>query len=92
MQANSQTSNFAIASLICGLLGWTILPLLGSIAAVITGHMARKEIRFHPGMEGDGLAVAGLILGYSCLGLAVLSFLAIFLFFGGFAFLALLAQ
>ncbi len=68
MQQNyspQQTSNLAIISLIAGILGITILPFLGSIVAVFTGHMARKEIAESGGtLTGDGMAIAGLILGY----------------------------
>ena len=39
-----QTSALAITSLVSGLLGWTFLPLVGSLVAIITGHMARAEI------------------------------------------------
>jgi len=35
---------------------------IGSIAAVITGLMARQQIR-QRGQSGDGLALAGLIIG-----------------------------
>ena len=81
-----QTSSLAIVSLVSGILGWTILPFLGSLAAVITGHMARAEIRRAPDrIDGDGLAVAGLVLGYLSIAMAVLLVLAIFLFFGGLA-------
>jgi len=85
-----QTSSLAIISLISGILGWTLLPFLGSIAAVVCGHMARGEIRRAPDrLKGDGLAVAGLVLGYLAIALAVLTVVAIILFFGGLA--ALLA-
>ena len=58
-----QTSALAVVSLVAGVLGWTLLPFLGSIAAVVTGHMARSEIRRAPDrLEGDGLAIAGLVL------------------------------
>ncbi|EGY53180.1 DUF4190 domain-containing protein [Neisseria shayeganii] len=80
-------STLATVSLVCGILGWTILPLVGSAAAVITGHMARKEIRLNPALQGDGLAVIGLVLGYSNLAVIMLAFIIIFLFFGGLAFL-----
>ncbi len=33
-----QTSAMALISLIAGILGWTALPFLGSVAAIITGH------------------------------------------------------
>ncbi|QDA56335.1 DUF4190 domain-containing protein [Thermomonas aquatica] len=87
MNANlRQTSTLAIISLVSGILGWTLLPFLGSIAAVIFGHMARGEIRRQPDrLEGDGLAVAGLVLGYLSIALAVLVVVAIFLLFGGLA-------
>lgn len=59
-------SNMAIASLVLGILGWTIIPTIGSIAAVITGHMAKKEIKDSvEDLGGDGMATAGLILGYA---------------------------
>ncbi len=50
-----------------------MLPLIGAVIAVITGHMARREIRDSLGaLTGDGLALAGLILGYLQLALTVL--------------------
>lgn len=79
-----QTSSMAIVSLVSGILGWTLLPLLGSIVAIITGHLARAEIRRAPDrFEGDGLAVAGLVMGYLVILLSVLAVLAFLLFFGG---------
>ncbi|QIL20958.1 DUF4190 domain-containing protein [Thermomonas sp. HDW16] len=85
MNANiRQTSTLAILSLISGVLGWSLLPFLGSIGAVILGHLARSEIRREPDrLDGDGLAVAGLVLGYLSIALGVLFVAAIFLFFGG---------
>ena len=79
-----QTSVLAVISLVFGILGWTLLPFLGGIVAVICGHLARGEIRRTPDqLEGDGMAVAGLVLGYASLVLGLLFLLAIFLFFGG---------
>lgn len=67
-------STLAIVSLVTGIVGWTILPFIGSIVAVITGHLAKKEIRESGGtLGGDGMALAGLILGYTMIGLAILS-------------------
>lgn len=86
------TSGLAVASLVCGILGWTFLPLLGSLVAIITGHMARSEIRGAAGrMDGDGLALAGLILGWIAVGLALLTILLVVFFFGGLAVLLGLA-
>jgi hypothetical protein len=61
-------STMAVVSLISGILGWFVLPLIASLVAVVTGHMAKKEIRDSGGrVGGDGLATAGLIMGYSSL-------------------------
>jgi Domain of unknown function (DUF4190)/Domain of unknown function (DUF1707) len=56
-------NSLAVASLICGL---AEIPTLGvsAIPAVILGSMARKQIR-ETGQRGEGLAVAGLILGWT---------------------------
>ncbi|MDX1549326.1 DUF4190 domain-containing protein [Novilysobacter spongiicola] len=78
------TSTLAVVSLVCGILGWTMLPGLGSIVAIITGHLARSEIRnASPALEGDGLAVAGLVLGYSMIAVAVAAIMMFVVFFGG---------
>ena len=63
-----RTSTLAIISLIGGITGWTVLPMLGSIVAIITGHMAHSEVNKGGGMiNGKGMATAGLILGYTAL-------------------------
>ena len=81
-----QTSTLAVVSLVFGILGWTLLPFLGSLVAVVCGHLARGEIRRAQGaLEGDGMAVAGLVLGYLVIGLSVLAVMAAILFFGGLA-------
>jgi hypothetical protein len=70
------TSGLAIAALLLGIGGLTLLPLLGSILAIILGYMARKEIRQRPGeISGEGLAMAGIVLGWIAVGLAVLGLL-----------------
>ena len=72
--ATRQTNIWAVVSLICGILGLSIVPLLGSIIAIITGHMARSQIRRN-GQGGAGLALAGLIIGYVVTALEVAFFL-----------------
>lgn len=73
------TSGCAIASLIFGIIAWVVLPFIGAIVAVILGHAARGEIRRAPAgsIEGDGLAIAGLVLGYIQLVLCLLALLAV---------------
>lgn len=79
------TSPLAIVSLVSGILGWTFLPMIAAIVAIITGHLARSEIRDHPGMEGDGLALVGLILGYTMIAISVLTVIVVILMFGSMA-------
>ncbi len=68
-----QTSSMAIVSLVAGILGFTLIPVLGSIVAVITGPMAKKEILGSAGrLGGEGLAQAGIILGWAGIALSVL--------------------
>lgn len=79
-----QNSALAVASLVSGLLGWTLVPLIGSIVAIVTGHMARAEIRREPErLHGDGMALSGLILGYASIAVGLLAIAAFMLFFGG---------
>jgi hypothetical protein len=80
-----RTSTLAIVSLIAGLLGCPTMICYGlgiafGIVAVVTGHLARAEIKREPWLQGKGMALAGLILGYiwsSCIILAFISVVAI---------------
>ena len=83
-----QNSALAVISLVAGILGWTLLPFLGSLVAIVTGHMARKEIRQNPALEGDTMAIIGLVLGWVAVIGTVLAILAFLLLFGGLAWLS----
>jgi hypothetical protein len=89
-----RTSGTAIASLVFGILSWCVLPFVGAILAVIFGHSAHNEIRRAPPgtIEGDGFAIAGLILGWAHLVLFVAAMLFVFFFLGGLAFFAQVAH
>jgi hypothetical protein len=68
----TQTSTMAIISLIGGITGFTVLPFLGSLAGIIFGHIAKSEIKKGGGrITGNGMATAGLIMGYVTLGLGI---------------------
>jgi hypothetical protein len=56
----TSTNGFAIASMVLGIV-W--LFGLGSILAVIFGHIARRQIRTR-GESGGGMAMAGVVLGW----------------------------
>jgi hypothetical protein len=81
------TSTLAIISLVAAILGFTMLPIIGSIVAIVTGYSARKETRAVPALVGgDGLATAGIIMGWIQVGLAVVGtccFAAYFVFILG---------
>ncbi|HVT31487.1 MAG TPA: DUF4190 domain-containing protein [Rhodanobacteraceae bacterium] len=90
MDNASRTSGTAVASLVFGILSWILLPFIGAILAVVLGHSARGEIRRAPAgaIDGDGMALAGLILGWSHLAVFAAIIAFVFMFLGGLAFLA----
>ena len=76
--ASAPSSTAALVSLIFGILSWVMLPLVGPIVAVVAGHMARAQIRASNGqLGGNGMAIAGLILGYLQIALLLLAICAI---------------
>ncbi|HEU5072883.1 MAG TPA: DUF4190 domain-containing protein [Polyangiaceae bacterium] len=79
-----KTNTLAVVSLVCGALGWFMVPVLASIVAIVTGHMARKQIKQSFGREdGDGLAIGGLVLGYASLVLGLIGIVLVILVFVG---------
>ena len=53
-------------------LGILWLLWLGSILAVIFGHVALSQIRKDPSIQGRGMAVAGVVLGWVGLGVLLI--------------------
>lgn len=69
----TQTNTMAVVSLVAGILGLSLLPVVGSIVAVITGPLAKREIAASGGgQSGEGLATAGAVLGWVGIGLTVI--------------------
>jgi uncharacterized membrane protein len=68
--AQRSTNGMAIAALICGVCQ-IFFWFLAGIPAVVFGHLARRQIR-QTGEAGDGMALAGMILGYIGLALTAL--------------------
>jgi hypothetical protein len=84
-----RTSSLAVVSLIFGILAYVFLPGIGALVAVICGHSARSEIRRSPpgSIEGDGMALAGLILGWIQIGCAIVALaIGILIIIGAIAF------
>jgi len=65
----ARTNGLAIASLACGLAQFVVGPL-ATIPAIVFGHVARHQIK-RTGEQGAGLALAGLILGWATVILAI---------------------
>lgn len=67
-----KTAGIAVTSLVLGILGLICLGPFAAIPAVICGHIAKSKIKEAAGaLQGEGLALAGLILGYVGIGLSI---------------------
>lgn len=64
------TNSLAVASLVFGVAEFFTAGLT-AIPAVVLGHRARRQIRM-TGEQGSGMATAGLILGWTAIGLFAL--------------------
>lgn len=80
----THTSAMAIISLISGIAAWLGFLGIGGLLAVIFGHLAKGEIRKSNGIvTGDGMATAGLVLGYANIALSIIGLCLFLLFFLG---------
>lgn len=70
-----RTNGLAVASLVLGILGFGLLP-------VIFGHVALGQIRRN-GEQGRGMAIAGLVLGWLVLASTVVAIVLVVLAVGG---------
>ena len=76
--ADSRPKNLSIASLVLGIasfigFGFFLIP---QIVGVVLGHLALKR---EP--AGRGMAIAGLVLNYACILIAVLGYIVFFVIF-----------
>jgi hypothetical protein len=67
-----RTEGTAIIALVLGILGIISCPLVLSIPAVIVGNQAKAKMAQDPTLEGEGMARAGVILGWIGIGLGAL--------------------
>ncbi|GAB3946565.1 hypothetical protein GCM10027614_40310 [Micromonospora vulcania] len=68
--APPKTNGLAIASLVLALVGLSSCGITAPIGAIL-GHVAQKQIRIS-GESGEGMAKAGIIVGWVLTGLMVL--------------------
>ena len=73
-----QSGGLAIASLVLSILSIVIGPF-GFVPGIICGHIARMKSRTESPPTSDGLALAGLIVGYVFLAVTVVIITAFFL-------------
>lgn len=87
-----KTEPLAIMALVfggIGIFGFCCgLFLMSAVAGVVCGHLALSKIKANPELEGHGLALSGMIIGY----VAIAGWLIWVLFFGGLAALSALSQ
>jgi hypothetical protein len=58
-----RTCGLAIASFTLSILSAVIGPL-GCIPGIVCGHIARRQIKKDPAIQGAGIAIGGLVIGY----------------------------
>jgi len=62
-EAPAPLNGKAIASVVLGVCGFVVLPLLASVAAIVLGSLARGEIARAGTTRGNRFASAGIVLG-----------------------------
>ena len=75
--AAGPTSGSAIASLIFGIAGLIVCPVVCSVLAVIFGAQANKQLQADPNLQGAGMAKAGIVLGWVGIGVALLGLIVV---------------
>jgi len=66
-----------VASLVLGIAGFVVCPLVCSILAIIFGQQAKNKIRMDPSLQGAGMAQAGFVLGIISLAISVIVLIVI---------------
>jgi len=89
---SKKTNTLAVLSLVMSICGLSqIMPIAGSLAAIIMGHIARAQIANDPTQDGDGWALSGLIIGYCGMFLTCTGILAFVAVYGAIAVIAVFA-
>lgn len=77
-----QMNGMAIASLVLGIAGYVAVPVVGWILAVVFGYIGKSQIDRSGGREsGRGFAIAGIVLGWVGIALALLAAIVVGLLF-----------
>lgn len=73
-------NTLALTAMIVSICGMVMCPLIGIVGAIM-GHKARKQIR-ETGEQGDGFALAGIIVGWIGFGFIMAIILLYVVIFG----------
>jgi hypothetical protein len=66
------TESLSVWSLVLGIASFVVCPVVGGIAAIITGSKGKKAIRNAGGVKtGSGMATAGQLLGWANIALSI---------------------
>jgi hypothetical protein len=68
-----RTDGQAVASLVLGIASFVVCPLIPAIIAIVLGMQAKARIAADPSLDGEGLAKAGVILGWANIVFVVLA-------------------
>jgi hypothetical protein len=79
-QMERTENSMAAAALACGIAGFLTMGLT-AIPAIVLGHAARRQVR-RTGQRGGGMALAGLILGWTEIALVAVAVAALFVIAG----------
>jgi len=78
---DNPNGGMAILSLVTGILGFTLLPVLGSISAIISGNIALSQMANGvTSNSNEGLARAGRLLGWIGVAIDALGVLGLLFF------------
>jgi Domain of unknown function (DUF4190) len=61
--ATAQRDRDAEAALVLGVFGFVAVPIVPALFAIWLGVVSRRRIRSDPGLTGERLATAGIVLG-----------------------------
>jgi hypothetical protein len=75
--SEGRLEGLALASLLCSVGSFFIIPIVGSILGIVFGHIAHGRIDADPTLRGREMARAGIIVGWIGIVLTVLAVLLI---------------
>lgn len=71
MRLARPTNSMAIAAMVVAIAGLAMCPMIVCAVGAVLGHVAKKQIS-ETGEDGDGFALAGIIVGWIGFGLSLL--------------------